>query len=209
VTESFLTPEAEKNYGKQGFLYKRSFLFFGPPGTGKSVLASKISDIAVARKDAVVLYPVCYEALERMLQVLDSTDKDRFKVIVLEEFDSLIHKHDTSMWTTLLDGQFQSANRLLVATTNSVECIPSRLLRPGRFSSIVLIPPLDMRARETFLVAKGVTQSLANAIVEATDGFTVDDLKEVIQACFLLGEDVKTAVESIRATKMLGHSNAD
>jgi SpoVK/Ycf46/Vps4 family AAA+-type ATPase len=203
ITNKFLSPEAEANFKRHGFLLKRSFLFYGPAGTGKSVLASKISDLAVKQKNAIALYPDDYSALERMLEVLDDTDKNRFKVIALEEFDALIDRND-SCWTTLLDGQFQSSNRIVVATTNHIEEIPSRLLRPGRFSTIVEIPALGRDARGEFLRLKGISDTLNNKIVEKTDGFTIDELKEVLQCSILLGEDLDRTIAQIRAVKALG-----
>jgi chaperone BCS1 len=200
----FLSPEATAEYKKGGFLYKRSFLFYGPPGTGKSVLSSRVADIAVQNKNAIALYPASYQALERLLEVLDDTDKQRFKVISLEEFDGLVNNHDEDSWTTLLDGQFQSDNRLLLATTNYIQAVPKRLLRPGRFSSLVKIPALTPSSRQKFLEAKQVDTKLIKKIVETTDEFTIDDLKEVVQSVNTLCEKPENVITGIRLAKKLG-----
>lgn len=205
----FLSPETKELFKKQGYLLKRSFLFHGPPGTGKSVLSVKVSDLAVHMKDAIALYPVGYEALERMLEVLDETDKERFKVICLEEFDGLISGRDEDSWTTLLDGQFQSDNRMLLATTNNIAEIPQRLLRPGRFSSLVHIPALDANERYNYLKSKGLPEIQCKDLTEKTNDFTVDDLKEVVQNSIILGEDVNFVLESIRAGKSLGKEKSE
>jgi SpoVK/Ycf46/Vps4 family AAA+-type ATPase len=203
LTTKFLSPEMCAAFERNGFLVKRSFFFYGPPGTGKSVLASKISDIAVKNKNAIAMYPDDFDSLERMLEVLDETDKNRFKVVCLEEFDNLIGRNEGD-WTTLLDGQFQSSNRMVVATTNNIDNIPGRLLRPGRFSSITLIPPLSALARDNFLKLKNVSEFTRKHIVEKTDQFTIDDLKEVVQCGVILGEDLDSTIASIRAVKNLG-----
>jgi hypothetical protein len=44
----------------------------------------------------------------------------------------------------------------------------------------------------------------AIAIVEKTEGFTVDNLKEIIQANVILGEPLAGVIDSIKATKVLG-----
>lgn len=205
MAESFLSPQTEVAYKEQGFLLKRAFLFYGPPGTGKSVLSCKISDLAAARKDGIAIYPSSYEALERFLEVVGDTDKGRFTTVVLEEFDSLVQGRDEESWTTLLDGQFQTSNRLILATTNNVESIPKRLLRPGRFSSIIEIPALNSDARNNFLLAKKVTDDkLRKTIIKATDGFTIDDLKEVVQGALILNDSVTNVISAIRAAKELG-----
>lgn len=209
MTRRFLLPETETAFQKAGFLLKRSFLFYGPPGTGKSVLSAQVAELTVQHKNAIAIYPESFQALERMLQVLDQTDPTRFKTISLEEFDGLVAGNNEASWTTLLDGQFQSANRLLVATTNNIHQIPKRLLRPGRFSSLVLIPSLDAAARSNFLKSKSVPESIRNQIVEQTNGFTVDDLKEVVQLTMLLGEGVNKAITKIKLAKTLGGVEPD
>lgn len=209
TAERFLSDEATKAFAARGFLHKRSFMFYGPPGTGKSVLSCKISDLAVEKKNGIAIYPASFEALERFLEVLNDTDKNRFTVIVLEEFDGLVQGRDEEQWTTLLDGQFQTSNRLVLATTNNVERIPKRLLRPGRFSSVINIPALDESARDNFLKSKGVEKALRSQIVELTEEFTVDDLKEVVQGALILKDDLTNVINSIRAVKKLGRGGDD
>lgn len=206
IAQTFLSKNSESEYVKSGFLYKRSFLFYGPPGTGKSVLSSKISDLAVGSRNAIAIYPKSLEALQRILEVLDETDSDRFKVIVLEEFDDIVNRRGyEAEWTTVLDGQFQSSNRLIVATTNNIDAIPRRLLRPGRFSSIVHIPALSAESRKLFLQTKNVPAPMISELVDQTEGFTVDDLKEVVQGYIILGD--KSTVSAIRRAKELGQSD--
>lgn len=209
ITKKFLSPEAAEQFQKDGFLLKRSFLFHGVPGTGKSVLSTKVSDIAVEYKNAIVLYPNDYDALERVLEVLDDTDKERFKVVSLEEFDDLVSGRDEASWTTLLDGQFQSANRLLVATTNNINSIPQRLLRPGRFNSVIEIPTLSTESRDKYFEMKGISAKDRTQVVELTKGFTVDDLKAVFQDVFILKEDVERTIDGIKAAKKLGKVGED
>lgn len=199
----FLDPKTAEAYIKGGFLYKHSFLFYGPPGTGKSVLSSKIADLTIQQKDAIAIYPQSFDALERLLQVLDQTDPKRFKTISLEEFDDLLSSEDEGSWTTLLDGQFQSSDRMLIATTNYIERINKRILRPGRFSSLNLIPALDANARNNYLLSKGMDEKIVKGVVEKTSGFTVDDLKSVIQAT-LRGETAVNEIERVKAAKALG-----
>ena len=201
---NFLSPEAAEKFKKEGYLLKRSFLFHGPPGTGKSVLATKSAQLAINTKNAIAIYPSSYDALERMLEVLGETDKERFTVISLEEVDDLISGRDESSWTSLLDGQFQSANRLLLATTNNVQEIPQRLLRPGRFSSLVYIPPLNNDARFKYLVSKGLEEAFAASIVNKTNTFTVDELKEVVQNAYILGEPLDEVILAINQARTLG-----
>ena len=200
----FLSPNTKELYVKNGFLYKRSFFFHGPPGTGKSVLATQISNLAVEQKDAVAIYPSEYEALERMLEVLSTTDKDRFVCIGLEEFDGMINRHDESQWTTLLDGQFQSPNRLMIATTNNIGNINRRMLRPGRFSSLVHIPALTKECRIAYLNAKGIKAVDTDVIATDTEGFTIDELKEVVQNFHILGEPLDQVLKTIKDCKKLG-----
>lgn len=207
--ERFLSPETAQKYKEQGYLLKRSFLFHGPPGTGKSVLSCQITDFAVQKKDALVFYPSDFDALERLMEVIDETDKDRFMCISLEEFDGLVNSKDEDSWTTLLDGQFQSGNRIIVANTNYVQRIPQRLLRPGRFSSLIHIPALSPEARTEYFKLKGVDEKLTTKLVEQTNGFTVDELKEIVQNVCILGEDPDDVIGAIQSARTLGKSDGE
>jgi SpoVK/Ycf46/Vps4 family AAA+-type ATPase len=144
-----------------------------------------------------------------MLEVVNETDEGRFVCINLEEFDDLVNTDRHETWTTLLDGQFQSNNRLLLATTNYIQRIPQRLLRPGRFSSLKEIPLLNKESRFLYLKSKGVSGNLLGELVDKTEEFTVDDLKEVVQNVIILGEQCDVVIEDIRKAKNLGRQSEE
>ena len=205
--EKFLSPETEKVFKQNGYLLKRSYFLHGPPGTGKSVLCTKLCNIAVQKKNALSLYPTEHEALERMIEVVSATDPDLFLAITLEEFDAILRNDGDHNWTTLLDGQFQAGNRLLIASTNNIERVPKRLLRPGRFSAIYEIPALTAQAKAEYLKQKQVNPEMIERIMKYSDALTIDELKEIVQNVVILGEDLDETVTAITATKTLGQDN--
>jgi SpoVK/Ycf46/Vps4 family AAA+-type ATPase len=203
--KKFLSPETEDIFKQNGYLMKRSYFLYGPPGTGKSVLCTKVCNIAVEKKNAISVYPDGHQALERFVEVINDTDPNRFLAITLEEFDSSLRQEGDHNWTTLLDGQFQAGNRILVASTNNIGAIPSRLLRPGRFSRLYEIPALTEETKREYLVQKSVPTETIERIMKYSESLTIDEMKEIVQNVVILGEDLDSTVKAITAAKKLGY----
>lgn len=68
---------------------------------------------------------------------------------------------------------------------------------------------MDAETRTTFLKTKGVNSTMIKDVVEKTDGFTIDELKEIVQCCHILGEPIDMAIGSINARRNLGKNDEE
>lgn len=201
----FLKPETKQKYIDNGFLYKRSVLIHGKPGTGKTCIVNKITQNAL-EKNAVVLFNPDPRKIRYFFEVLEATAPNKLTLVIFEEFDDLVRSGSATekVLLSVLDGEIQKNNIIYLATTNYIDEIPLRIQRPGRFSSIVEVNFPNVEARSVFLKAKQVSPGLVKAWSEMTEGFSIDELKETVLAVRCLDEKLDTVVNRIRDLKERG-----
>lgn len=206
--EHFLKPETKQKYEELGAVYKRSSLLHGPPGTGKTCIVNRVSQM-VHEQNGVVLFGVDPLRLTEVLQVLENNQPEVLTMVILEELDQIVKDPaNKNALLSILDGEIQKNNVLYLATTNFIEQIPFQLLRPGRFSSTVEIKEPNAEARRKYLRSKISDQKIIEEITEKTKGFTIDDLKEVLFAHYCLDENLDTVIDRVNRISKVVKSEA-
>ena len=198
--ELFMEPSTKEAFEMEGYTYKRSTLLYGPAGTGKTSIVNRIVQ-KVIQLGGTVLFNPDPKYLTEVFQMLESIQSDTQTLVVFEEFDQML-KHNEGALLSLLDGQTQKNNIIIMATTNFIEKIPARILRPGRFSSVIEVGYPGAEEREFFLKTKmQLNRDKIPQIVEMTNGFSVDELKEVVIAHNCLQQPLDKIVDRIKATE--------
>lgn len=198
---SFLTPEKRQLFKDHGYVYKRSALLHGAPGTGKTCIVQRlVSD--VLKRQGIVLYVDDPRVLEYAYGVLSDVAPNTFTMVVFEEFDRMAERYENAL-LSLLDGEVQKDNVIYLATTNYIEKIPARLRRPGRFSSVIEVKYPSKQARLAYLNHKLSNKALAKDLAGKTKGLSVDELKEVIQAVVILDQPLEYVLGRITANRSL------
>jgi energy-coupling factor transporter ATP-binding protein EcfA2 len=193
VNEIDLFWKSEKKFRKINeavkVLYKRGLLLYGPPGCGKSSLIAIVMK-DVIKRGGVALEFTGYENTSAAIQAIRQIQPDTKILVVMEDLDTLVRRGEVDILKMLdgVDTTFDSV--LFLATSNYIEKIPARMLRPSRFDLKIQLdfPSSDLRRRylEDLLKAAGTSGrkfNLAKAVAD-TDGFSFADLKELfISAC--------------------------
>lgn len=195
----FLETETKKAFKKYGYLYKRSTLMHGLPGTGKTVITQRLVK-DVLNKNGIVLYVDDPRLLATAYSVLKDVSPELLTLVVFEEFDRMAERFETDL-LSILDGEIQKDNVIYLATTNYIDKIPARLRRPGRFSSVIEVFYPTLEARLFYLENKLFGDPKAKELAEKTEGLSIDELKEVIQAHIILKQDLSYVLNRIWANK--------
>lgn len=202
---NFLKGSTKEKFVKEGFLYKRSVLLHGKPGTGKTVIVNRVTQEALSN-NAIVLFNPYPGHLQHFFQALECTAPEKLTLVIFEEFDDLARAGTSTEKALLsvLDGEVQKNNIIYLATTNYIDNIPLRMQRPGRFSSVVEVGFPSPEARVVYLKTKKVPEELLKSWVDTTDGFSIDELKETVLAVKCLDESLTVVVDRLKSLKERG-----
>jgi chaperone BCS1 len=141
--DEFLDQDMQGWYAERGIPYKRGYLLFGPPGTGKSSFSlslagkheldiytlqlSNISDTTLMRLFAE-LPPRCIVLLEDV----DTAGVGRRGSVDTDQENESKSAVTLSGLLNVLDGVSSQEGRILIMTTNHIEHLDEALIRPGR-----------------------------------------------------------------------------
>eukprot|EP00286_Rhodomonas_abbreviata_P028753 CAMPEP_0181307498 /NCGR_PEP_ID=MMETSP1101-20121128/10916_1 /TAXON_ID=46948 /ORGANISM="Rhodomonas abbreviata, Strain Caron Lab Isolate" /LENGTH=502 /DNA_ID=CAMNT_0023413727 /DNA_START=178 /DNA_END=1683 /DNA_ORIENTATION=- len=135
----FLTRDTYAWYTEHGIPYKRSYLFYGPPGAGKTSLLQALA--GRYKRSLCVLQPTDPHFTDDKLAAAIKEAPSR-SIIVLEDVDALFNQDRSSGNGKLaitfsgllnaLDGICNPAGQIFILTTNFREHLDAALMRNGR-----------------------------------------------------------------------------
>ena len=148
--ESFL--RAKQYYNRLGRVWKRSFLLYGPSGTGKSSFIAAMANFLSYDVYDIDLSKVPSDSDLKLL-LLQTTPKS---IVVVEDLDRFVAEKSTAVSSSgllsFMDGVVSSCcgeARVMVFTMNSKEHVDPNLLRPGRVDVHIHFPLCDFSAFKT------------------------------------------------------------
>ncbi len=206
-----------ESFRRWGIDYPRGILLYGLPGTGKTLLAKAMANLAKASLFCVSVTDVlsCYYGQSPKLigKVFDAAQRNAPSIILFDEIDSLAQERSESDEETVkvvsvflqkMDGIKGMENVTVIGTTNSMERIDRALLRPGRFDKIIEVTPPDKTARSDIFklhcAGKRIDSAADfSAMANKSDGFTGADIREAVQMALgkKLREELATGNENI------------
>ncbi|KAK8076362.1 hypothetical protein PG994_003634 [Apiospora phragmitis] len=136
AAKAYLDPLTQQFYGDLAIPYQRVYMFWGPPGTGKTSFAIAIAGfLDIPCTNDAQLQRV-FESIEpRCIVLLEDVDSARIR------WDKAGGKDQQAVAQTgptlsgllnVLDGVASAQNRVVVITANQPDTLDEALLRPGR-----------------------------------------------------------------------------
>lgn len=201
--DKFFQPSTKQRYADFNLIYKRGILMHGKPGTGKSSTIYALSEMAVEKGYIVLFNPNVRSVWSFVTWLRGIEGVERPILVIWEEFEDLLDNGWENNILQLLDGGQQLPSVIYLATTNYLNRIPNRFKnRPSRFAKVIEVGAPSAEVRRTFLegkLGKYVGDVDLDAWVAESDGFVIDQLKDLIVSCLCLEVPLKEAVMKIKS----------
>lgn len=201
----------KKSFLEHGFLHKRGFMLWGPPGSGKTSLIQLMIQTIIEKMNGIVVYIDHPQIASRCLQMARKVEQDRPFICVLEDLDALVEKWGENEYLSLLDGESQVNNVIFVATTNYPEKLDKRFVdRPSRFDTITYVGMPNSDARKAYFEAKTkLTADDLDLWVRKSEGFSIAHLREMIISVNCFGKSLDATVKRLSLMKETKPSSED
>ncbi len=184
----------------------KGVLLFGPPGTGKTMLAKAIATESEANfisiKGPELLSKYVGESERAIRETFRKARQAAPTIIFFDEIDSIVPVRGAAFDTgvtervvsqilTELDGLEELKNVVVVAATNRPDMVDPALLRPGRFDRFIFIRPPDLKEREMIFNIHLKGKPLSTAVDAAnlarrTEGYVGADIEAVCREAAIL-----------------------
>ena len=171
--------------------YKLGILLFGPPGSGKT---SYMREFIRKRKEAIVIF-MDGVPTRKFLEKLESSTKDRLKIVVFEEAVSLLEdSNDIREMLDFLDGSRSLTNTIYFLSTNYPESIPENVVRNGRIDVFVRVEFPNITARKK-LINLYLKREADEDELKITENMPIVDIREI---CFTHKKTNKTFPDCVK-----------
>ncbi len=195
----------------------RGVLLFGPPGTGKTMLAKAIATESEANfisiKGPELLSKYVGESEKAIRETFRKARQAAPTIIFFDEIDSIVPTRGTTFDTgvtermvsqilTEIDGLEELKNVVVVAATNRPEMVDPALMRPGRLERIIYIRPPDTYERELIFKIHLRDKPLGNDIdihelSDRTAGYVGADIEAICHEASIIAlrDFIKSGME--------------
>lgn len=155
--------KAEDEYDRHGMPYKRNYLFYGKPGTGKTSLVNVIANRIKRNINIISFDSDLGDA--GLYSAVNSINGEK-TILLLEDIDCIFHDRSTNMNNSkvsfsallnILDGVARSKGLITIITTNYVKKLDKALLRPGRTDMMICFTIINKEQIEGLLAFYKIT----------------------------------------------------
>jgi transitional endoplasmic reticulum ATPase len=195
-------PDAFK---RMGIKPPRGILLYGPPGSGKTLLAKAVANESEANfisiKGPEVMSKWVGESEKAVRTIFKKAKQVAPCIVFLDELDAIAHRRGfdndsgvservVNQLLTSMDGLEALEGVVVVGATNRPDMVDPALLRTGRFDRILLVPAPNKGARLEVLKVHTRSMPLEDVdldeLAEELDGYTGADIEGLCREAAML-----------------------
>ncbi len=197
-------------YKKYHQVFKRNYLLYSAPGTGKTSLINLMCQDLINKYNGVVFNLMDEGSILNFPEVVRRVrkiDGDTPIIAVIEDVDNFIsNDHQRSQVDScllnILDGNYKMSDVVIIATTNYIERIQARYKnRPSRFNRVIEFPLPNAESRRLYLektiLPEDIDMINLDDWVAKTEGYTIDHIKELTQQFFIFGNTEEESFDAV------------
>jgi len=187
----------EIKFEQNGFLHRRGYLFFGPQGSGKSILCNQIVQNLIKRGGVAFYCDITPASLSDALVQFRKVEPKRKICCIFEDIDAIISRYGESSILSFLDGEDNLQHLVNLATTNYPELLDRRIVaRPRRFDRRIRIDMPSAIVRKEYFERKleGFSKDKIDTYVKLTKGFSFAALSDFIISTQCLENSVEDTI---------------
>ncbi|MFN4046109.1 MAG: CDC48 family AAA ATPase, partial [Acidilobaceae archaeon] len=194
-------------FARVGVKPPKGVLLFGPPGSGKTLLAKAVATEGGANFIAVrgpeVLSKWVGESERAIRETFRKARQYSPAIVFFDEIDAIAYVRGTdigssrvgerivSQLLTEMDGIAELQGVVVIAATNRPDMLDPALLRPGRFEKIIYVPSPDAKGRLEILLIHTRGVPLAEDVdleelAKLTEGYTGADLAALVREASMI-----------------------
>jgi transitional endoplasmic reticulum ATPase len=203
LKEAIISPIEEKGVSHAyNIKPSKGILFFGPPGTGKTMMMRALANeihagfFQVKATNLISAFPGESERL--ISNIFTIARKNAPCVLFFDEIDSIAvsrenpsvddtHRHALSQLLVEMDGFTKVKNVIIVGATNRPDLLDKAMMRPGRFDRIVYMPLPDANGRkkifQIYLSKLPIGEDIdLKQLTEKTERYSGADIKALCES---------------------------
>ncbi|HYM38808.1 MAG TPA: CDC48 family AAA ATPase [Thermoplasmata archaeon] len=209
-------PDAFK---RMGIKPPRGILLYGPPGSGKTLLAKAVANESEANfisiKGPEVMSKWVGESEKAVRTIFKKAKQVAPCIVFLDELDAIAHRRGfdndsgvservVNQLLTSMDGLETLEGVVVIGATNRPDMVDPALLRTGRFDRILLVPAPDKAARLEVLKVHTKGMPLEGVdldeLAEELDGYTGADIEGLCREAAMVALREKKDARKVQMT---------
>ena len=209
----------EDTYKKYNRVFRRNYLLYSAPGTGKTSLINLMCQELIEKYNGIVISLSSAGEIELYIDAIRrirTVEPGRKIITIIEDIDNFISPNENcnsaldTYLLNILDGNMKAGGIVTIATTNYIEKMAERYKnRPSRFDRVVEFPLPNPESRRIFIEKTVLPEDLdkinIDKWVERTEGYTIDHINELILLHLVFGH---TEEESFETIDTMVHNNS-